>query len=327
MDFQRHDGSPAGYGFELVRGHFLGNDADAIRELSCELGDDAPPYAPHKTTLVPNGSLSPFQTLMGTAYNKLPTPSYEDFPYDWRLDIRYNGYRLLDYLRKNKPPNQRWNLTGHSQGGLVILAASKLCTRGDEFATLVHRIALVGCPIFGTMRAAGAILKGDNFGGVASNFFLNAAPTWPAISQMLPHYEAVAARPGWSGQRDELWHKFAKFAALAPHLKRARDFHTWLNAGGIASHLLGGIDLRLYFSSNHPTPFRFALDNTGAPVISDELTDGDSLVPFEQTLLALNRQGLKPYTRHFRGKTLQEHLSLFNDGRVVSVVDRFLSQT
>ncbi|HEX2736484.1 MAG TPA: alpha/beta fold hydrolase [Polyangiaceae bacterium] len=322
VDFQWQDGKPAGYGLAILSGEVTDDEAGLIAELSCEHPRSAPPFGPSRTSLRPDSSLTPFQTLLGTAYNKLPT-RYKNFPYDWRLDIRYNAELLLDHLRKARSANQRWNLVGHSQGGLVILAASKLCERRDEFASLVQRIALVGCPMFGTMKAASAILAGDSFGGIASNFIKTVSRTWPAFAQMLPAYEAVKARPGWTGLTPELWSPLPWFERWEPLLQRAREFRAWFDADGIASHLDGDIELRLYYARNHETPFRFTLQ--GGTAVSDERAAGDSLVPYQITLRGLNRLRLHQFTRELAGDSVKDHLSLFNDARVVAAVDAFLS--
>ena len=105
VDFKREDGTPAPYGKELAWGHVVGQDAELIAELSCEhpVNDTASggDFSPTKTSLSPGRSLSPFQTLLGTAYNKLPL-SYGSFAYDWRLDIRHNGKLLLEFLRGHR---------------------------------------------------------------------------------------------------------------------------------------------------------------------------------------------------------------------------------
>ena len=132
----------------------------------------------------------------------------------------------------------------------------------------------------------------------------------------------MRGRQSWTGLSDELWQGF-EGGALVPLLARARHFRAWLHEGGVQSHLRGDIDLRLYYANNHPTPHRFGFD-AGKPVLLDETVDGDSLVPFQRTLMALNRAGLREFTRELGGDTVMEHLSLFNDGRVAAVVTSFL---
>lgn len=323
VDFKRDDGRVASYILVILTGSLGGRDSKVADELSCEHpADSVAPFAPTRTSLLPGVSLQPYQVLRGTAYNKVEG-KYEDFAYDWRLDIRHNARRLLEHLRENRGSGrQRWRLLAHSQGGLVVLAASKLCDSPREFATLVSKIALVGCPVFGTMSAAKAMLEGSNFGGVASDFFKTASRTWPSLCQMLPVYESVRGRPGWTGLAAPLWQNEPK---LANSLSRARQFRSWLHAGGLASHLDGDIDLRLYFGSHHDTVFRFDVPADDAPPkASKEEQPGDALVPYRPTLVALNREGLRSYARLLSGGSVSEHMSLLNDGRVYSIVDAFL---
>jgi len=113
---------------------------------------------PNLTSLLPGTEIRPGSVAM-TPYDRLPKP-LATFPYDWRLDIRFNARRLLEHLRANKPANGRWNLIGHSQGGIVIVLASHYTTHLEEFARLVARVVLVGCPIAGTQRALEALAAG-----------------------------------------------------------------------------------------------------------------------------------------------------------------------
>jgi pimeloyl-ACP methyl ester carboxylesterase len=318
-DFRTADGKAASYALGLLWGHVSGDDEAVTQELSCEHPWSTPPFGPSKTSLKPGVQLVPFQVLRGTAYSKVPQ-SYLDFPYDWRLDIRHNAARLLDRVRKLSAAGERVRLLAHSQGGLVVLAASKLCATTTEFARYVSKIALVGCPVYGTMRAAHALIDGTNFGGVAAGFLQRASRTWPAIHQMVPVYDAVAARPGWTGLTGDVWRSEPN---VFPLLERARSFRSFLDSGGVASHLAGNIDLRLYFAVNRVTPFRFASPDHGLGL--DGATErGDNLVPFDRTESKLRTDGLASLVRVLAGSTVNEHVTLLNDGRVASICDAFL---
>jgi pimeloyl-ACP methyl ester carboxylesterase len=98
--------------------------------------------APAKTSLKPGTSIRPGHVLQ-VAYNQVPS-SFSHFLYDWRADIRYSAGQLLDFLRERRPVAGRWNLVGHSQGGLLIVAASKLLSDRAAFAELVASVVLVG---------------------------------------------------------------------------------------------------------------------------------------------------------------------------------------
>lgn len=84
---------------------------------------------PTATSLEPGTELIPGDVVQ-TPYNELP--DHESFPYDWRADLRFNANRLLRRLRAGA--DVRWNLIGHSQGGLLIVLASKMLDNQHEFA-------------------------------------------------------------------------------------------------------------------------------------------------------------------------------------------------
>ena len=147
---------------------------------------------PNLTSLLPDTEIRPGPVVMAP-YDRLPKP-LDTFPYDWRLDMRFNARRVLEHLRANKPANGRWNLIGHSQGGIVIVLASHYTTDLEEFSKLVARVVLVGCPIAGTQRALESLAVGrGDFGEDA--FLYDAArgmaQTWPALYQMLRGWDSV----------------------------------------------------------------------------------------------------------------------------------------
>ena len=147
---------------------------------------------PTLTSLLPPTEISPGPVVM-TPYDRLPRP-LDTFPYDWRLDMRLNAERLLGHLRTSKPADGRWNLIGHSQGGLVIVLASHYTNHPEEFSRLVARVVLVGCPIAGTLRALEAIAVGRGDLGEEASLYDAArgmAQTWPALYQMLPCWDSV----------------------------------------------------------------------------------------------------------------------------------------
>ena len=150
-------------------------------------------WEPSRTSLEPGTSITP-GPVVGTPYDRML--SFADpWPYDWRADIRYNAILLRKYLEDNRPPDGgRWNLIGHSQGGLVIVLCSQLTKGVDDFARLVARVVLVGAPLAGTMKATDALLWGSE--GLGSDreqieAARGMARTWPALYQMLPSWDAV----------------------------------------------------------------------------------------------------------------------------------------
>ena len=115
-------------------------------------------WEPTRTSLDPGTELRAV-SVVRTPYDRLWS-HVEPWPYDWRMDMRWNARQLLQYLAANKPPDGRWNLIGHSQGGLVIVLASQVTTDVEEFSRLVARVVLVGrnheggrCAALGERRA------------------------------------------------------------------------------------------------------------------------------------------------------------------------------
>ena len=133
--------------------------------------------------------------VLRTPYDGLPVTNW--FRYDWRADLRFSANRLLQFLREEAETGLRWNLIGHSQGGLVIVLASKLARSPREFASMVGRVVLVGSPLAGTVRAVEALLFGRaDMGKGNLPGLLAAARTWPAAYQMLPAWPAALGADG-----------------------------------------------------------------------------------------------------------------------------------
>ncbi len=167
--------------------------AEWARLLSMEHADGI--LDPVRTTLEPGAELRPGAVVV-TPYQLFPH-AYEEWSYDWRADLRWNAIRLLSELRARVAGGEgRFNLIGHSQGGLLIVLASKRAVPG-EFARLVARVVLVGAPLAGTLRAVEALVfghpsLGENQRGVARQM----ARTWPSIYQMLPAWRCVVDEHG-----------------------------------------------------------------------------------------------------------------------------------
>ena len=151
--------------------------------------------APVKSSLEPGTSLTAPKVVQ-TPYNQFPK-FYEEWPYDWRADLRWNAGRLLEDLRgRARGGSARASLIGHSQGALLIVLASKQADPG-EFARLVSRVVFVGAPFAGTMRAVEALAFGStDLGAKERALALRMARTWPAIYQMLPAWPCVTDAQG-----------------------------------------------------------------------------------------------------------------------------------
>ncbi|HEX8436930.1 esterase/lipase family protein [Archangium sp.] len=178
--YQTAAGARAATIFELL------TQATAAREPSCEHSPDPDVLEPLNNPLVARG----YMTL---AYEPFAHtfPKWEFFDYDWRLDIRYSGRRLAEYLKAEAPNGDRWRLVAHSQGGLVVLAAARHLGT-EEMTRLVQSVCFVGVPFFGTVNALNALLYGT--------FLDNTIPkdvvrTWPSVYQMLPRWSIAQGNP------------------------------------------------------------------------------------------------------------------------------------
>ncbi len=243
--------------------------------------------SPERTTLAPNAEVTPGE-LLTAAYNLIEQRVDDTFVYDWRGDIEHSAALLLERLREERPANGRFRIVNHSQGGLVTLAASKLCEEQDGpggFSRLVSRIAFVGVPIHGTLNAAHALLEGTDLGEDSTTEFRRIAATWPALYQMLPNFSALRSQAG-----QVIGHTFMHTATYAPHtwidkdlLRRAFDFKKRFLAHPASA--LQGIAYTFLFGSNKPT-WRFATRADDGQITFGEKTPraGDGLLPLEDTL-------------------------------------------
>lgn len=226
----------------------------------------------------------PFQRDFGSRLNTVA--------YDWRLDVFANGRDLLDRIATpSDAADGRWRLVGHSQGGLIIVAAGALAGR-DEFARRVSHVALVGSPLAGTMRAAEALLWGrDDFGGddATVTMLRDAARTWPALHQMMPGWTAVSESDGTPCPAElqlsdpRGWSRaFPLDPALVPHLARTQVFHeqalAWLrDPGDIRLKVIMGLDQETPNGLRRTPDLPDGLD--GQPT-----EPGDTLVPAMTTI-------------------------------------------
>lgn len=112
---------------------------------------------------------------------------YTFFNYDWRLDIRYTGGRLREFLVDNAAGG-KWDIVCHSQGGLVLTWAS-LLLGATEFPKLVRRVIFMGVPFQGTVNSVAGLLNGV---GLVGDNLVKAEPatvrTWPSVYQMMPRW-------------------------------------------------------------------------------------------------------------------------------------------
>jgi pimeloyl-ACP methyl ester carboxylesterase len=299
----------------IIRG-IQGKSNDELIELM-SMAHTPGQLAPAKTSLKPGTSISPGHVLR-VAYNQIPG-SFNDFLYDWRTDLRYSAQQLLDFIVHRQPAGGRWNLVGHSQGGLLIVLASKLMAEPDDFANHVATATMIGAPVAGTLNAASAILLGDSAGARLAPAMRKVIRTWPGIHQMLPAWKSVLkadlspaadARQltepgGWPGLND----------IQADLLLRARQVQPLLLDP--LGHMQG-VDARFYFANNRKTQIGIFRPASG-PMEFLPATDekGDTLVPYRTTMVHQGGAAFGPNVTAF-GSPVNEHAYLLDDPTVAT---------
>jgi hypothetical protein len=204
----------------------LPNRWDALLSLAHDHGQ----WQPRLRSLETGTTLHPGRVVR-TPYARLHARlDAQDWPYDWRCDLRWNAQRLLDDLDRLRPADApRWTLIGHSQGALIIVLAARLAQleatdgleqqgrlvegqglkwqdrldgsgeRRNRFTRHVAKVALVGAPLAGSLRALEALLAGrDDLGTRHIDRTRAMARTWPAIYQMLPAWPACRGGPAFT---------------------------------------------------------------------------------------------------------------------------------
>jgi pimeloyl-ACP methyl ester carboxylesterase len=286
-------------------------------------------WAPTKTSLAANTVLRATD-IVRAPYDSLRGMCDASFPYDWRSDIRYNAQLLIDYLTANRPDGGRWNLIGHSQGGLVIVAASKLMKHPDDFAQLVARVILVATPLGGTMRAAEALLFGrDDLGKDLRAQVRAMARTWPALYQMLPSWPAVRdtdgtplaagkqllAPGGWSDASD------VDPAVLSDMCRRAREAQALFE--GPFSYMGPGVGKLVIMGKQQETPITIVRDGDAMDESLETFEAGDDLVP-NSTTLSWGGKPFAGWTLSLKGA--RDHSMLCEDEEVLDAIRRKLAQ-
>jgi len=249
---------------------------------------------------------------------------YDGWPYDWRADLRWNADRLVQDLEQRlAAEGEPARLVGHSQGGLIIVLASKQAG-ADRWQTLVSKAALVGAPLAGTMNALEALLPGSTGLGKENRMLARAmARTWPALYQMLPSWPCVEDSHGEPRHEDD--------QILGPN--------GWPGQTGIQADLLtraaetqallknpfaefGTVEARAFMASNHKTAQELERDGDEEGKFIFNNKSGDTLVPFSRTR-AWGDDAFNDAVREFR-KNAQNHARLCVDVRIVTRIRRFL---
>jgi len=322
ITFVGTDGKDLGYPVKMqigVRsGGLLGISADELTSL-LSMEHSPGQIAPSKTSLTPGMSIRPGSTLR-VAYNQVPG-DWNQFHYDWRADIRYSSGQLIDFITQRKPTNGRWNLVGHSQGGLLIVVASKMMGSPDEFSKYVASVILVGTPLAGTVNSARALIIGDQFGKKSKPDFQKIVRTWPSIYQMLPDWPAVVDEDGRIVPDDQQMTEFSGWGAyqdISDDLIFRSKMVRQMLKDPIGS-MKGDIEISVLMARNKHTSIRVLRDNNGK-LNTDALPKqlGDTLVPHDVTQSWVGPH-ISDYVTTFTHQ-VNNHSRLFNDPAVVTEI-------
>jgi hypothetical protein len=242
------------------------------------------------------------------------------YNYDWREDIEVSAQGLIKVL-KAEYGGVKAHIVSHSQGGLVVVAASKLMARqGLAMGDYVARIDFVGVPIYGTLNAAHGLLVGENLGEKAESEFRKIGGTWPSLYEMLPSWYALRD-PNGQISRYSFFHKktWEPYPWIKPHLvKRA-----WQVRRDLLNHpadSLQGIAFRFILTKNRKTWDHAIRQNDGTITFPEPSVAGDSLVPFTQTYNQMH--DVEQQRVHAVGpqENVPEHSFLLTDDWIVSLI-------
>ena len=128
------------------------------------------------------------------------------FAYDWRRDNVENARNLVVQVealkRRLRKPNLKFNIIGHSMGGLIARYAAMYGNSDIPAGTVTptwagarhfSKIFMLGTPNYGTVSALDGLLNGYSYlgGGLNLPFFQNVTEydtfTLPSLYQLLPH--------------------------------------------------------------------------------------------------------------------------------------------
>ncbi len=166
--------------------------------------------------------------------------SYHVFAYDWRRDLVESARALgetLDALAEAMgDPLARFNVIGHSMGGLVARYYLRFGEAEPEEAgpvtwagaRRVRRLALVATPNGGSIPALGAVLSGERVGLSYTTLAAPVVARMPSVYQLFP---PAGTRPLLNRQGDRLdadlhdvttWERFG-WGPFAPPRERHRS--------------------------------------------------------------------------------------------------------
>lgn len=141
--------------------------------------------------------------LSGAGFRRIgrravPGAAYHVFTYDWRRDLVEGARRLHETLESladsQGRPDARFNLVGHSMGGLVARyylrhGAAEPPEDGTVSwggAARIHTLTLVATPNAGSIPSLETILSGSRVGLSNTTLAVSSVAAMPSIYQLLP---------------------------------------------------------------------------------------------------------------------------------------------
>jgi pimeloyl-ACP methyl ester carboxylesterase len=134
--------------------------------------------------------------LAGTATEA--SPIYHVFTYDWRRDLMEAARRLHDMLERlaaeRRDPDARFNLVGHSMGGLVARYYLRYGTAEPADnqpvtwagARRIRNLVIVATPSGGAIHSLEALLYGSRVGISYTTLAAPVIASMPSVYQLLP---------------------------------------------------------------------------------------------------------------------------------------------
>jgi len=131
-------------------------------------------------------------------------PSYHVFGYDWRRDLVESARRLHETLESlaqaRDEPDARFNVIGHSMGGLVARYYLRYGTAEPEEgapitwagARRIRNLILVAVPNGGAIHALEALIYGNRVGLSYTTLAASVIARMPSVYQLLPPAGAPA---------------------------------------------------------------------------------------------------------------------------------------
>jgi pimeloyl-ACP methyl ester carboxylesterase len=253
--------------------------------------------------------------------------AYRVFTYDWRRDLVESARRLADVLdglaEDRKDPHARFNLVGHSMGGLVAryyLRYGRAEPGGPVTwagAKRVRYLALVATPNGGSIPALDSILTGSRVGLSYTTLSASVVARCPSVYQLLPPPGAPAlldhqGEPLTADLHElSTWERYG-WGPYAPARRRAGDVDE--RNGDLEAHLtfLGGALQRA--RAFHESLAR----TTETPCPTHVIALGGDCLPTLARAVVPERRGAPP---RFDPWTRTETHGMFEagDGRVTRV--------